>query len=211
MDIVENLYALKVILITIIFLSILIEIKTGGMGFGTMIGVIAAAIFWISSYLSGAISIYYIAIFLVGILFLTIELFAPATGLFAAVGIIMMLYSITLGLGGDIFAIYTLLGSLVLSIIIFILIIKKLPSSRLWQKITLKNSSTKENGYTSSPDNSALVHKKGTALTELRPAGTVLIDNSPVDAISEGSYIVKGKNIEVINVEGNRIIVRQID
>ncbi|TCS77808.1 NfeD family protein [Pectinatus cerevisiiphilus] len=210
MDIIVDLPALKMLLIAIIFLSVLIEIKTGGTGLGAFLGIIAAAVFWGSGYIKGLVNIYHIALFLGGILFIIIELVTPATGIFAALGIVMMLYSIILGLGGNIDAVYMLIGALVIAIVLFAFIVKKLPSSRLWQKVILKDSSTEDRGYTSSTDNSSLLHKEGTVLTELRPAGTILIDGSPIDAISEGAYIDKGKKIRIIKIEGNRIIVREV-
>ena len=45
---------------------------------------------------------------------------------------------------------------------------------------------------------------------ELRPAGTAIFDNSPVDVVSEGDYIMKGARVEVVSVNGNRIVVREM-
>lgn len=205
-----DLSALKMLLVAIIFLSVLIEIKSGGTGIGAALGLIAAAVFFGSGYIKGLVSIYHIALFLGGILFIIIEIAVPTIGLFAALGVIMMLYSIILALGGDLNAVYMLVGSLILSVVFFALIVKKLPSSRLWQKIILKDSSTKEKGYISSFDTSSLLDKEGIVFTELRPAGTVLIDNSPVDAVSEGTFIEKGKKIKIVKTEGSRIIVREL-
>ncbi|MDQ0204257.1 NfeD family protein [Pectinatus haikarae] len=210
MDIIVDLPALRILLITIIILSVLIEIKTGGTGFGALLGITAAAVFWGSGYISGLVNIYHIALFLGGILFIIIEVFTPATGIFAALGIVMMLYSIILGLGGDIGAVYMLAGSLIIAVFLFILIVKKLPSSIFWQKMILKDSSSSAKGYISSTDRSFLLNKEGVVLTELRPAGTILIDGSPIDAVSEGSYISRGERVRIIKTEGNRIIVRQV-
>lgn len=210
MDIIVDLPALRILLITIIILSVLIEIKTGGTGLGALLGITAAAVFWGSGYIRGLVNIYHIALFLGGILFIIIEVFTPATGIFAALGIVMMLYSIILGLGGDIGAVYMLAGSLIIAVFLFILIVKKLPSSIFWQKIILKDSSSSAEGYISSTDRSFLLNKEGVVLTELRPAGTILIEGSPVDAVSEGSYISRGESVRIIKTEGNRIIVRKV-
>ncbi len=210
MDVAVDLPVLKMLLIAIIFLSVLIEIKTGGAGLGALLGIIAAAVFWGTSYVKGLVSIYYIALFLGGILFIIIEAVAPVTGIFAAIGIVMMLYSIILALGGNLSAVYMLLGSLVIAILIFAIIVKKLPSSRLWQRVLLKDSSTSARGYTSSSDNSALINKEGIVTTELRPSGTILINDSPIDVVSEGSYISKGEKVRIVKIEGSRIIVRKI-
>ena len=210
MNLIVNMPALQLILMAIIFLSIMIEIKTGGLGIGALLGLVAAAIFWGSSYVNGLVSIYQIALFLGGILLIIIELITPATGILAAIGIFMMLYSMMLALGGNISAIYMLLGSFIIAIIIFILILKYLPSSKLWKKVVLQNSSTVEQGYTSTTNQSSLLNREGIVLTELHPAGTILIDEQPIDVVSEGVYISKGSSVRIIKIDGSRIIVRKI-
>ena len=56
---------------------------------------------------------------------------------------------------------------------------------------------------------SELVGKTGEVLTELRPSGTARIDGRPVDVISEGAFIQKGKSIVVLSVNGSRVVVRE--
>jgi membrane-bound serine protease (ClpP class) len=50
----------------------------------------------------------------------------------------------------------------------------------------------------------------GTAITPLRSAGTVLIDGKRIDAVSEAEFIEKDIEVEVIKIEGNRIVVKRI-
>ncbi len=210
MDFIIDSQAIQTLLLIVIFLSILVEIKTGGTGIGALLGIIAAAVFWGSSYVKGLVSLYQIAIFIVGIIFIIVEILTPTVGILAAVGIVAILYSLVLAMGGDINAIYMMVLALVVSIIIFVIIIKKLPSSKLWQKVVLTNTSSSEKGYVSAVDYSRYLHKEGIVLSELRPSGTAKIDGDLVDVISEGSFISKGEKIRVIKVEGVRIIVRKI-
>jgi membrane-bound serine protease (ClpP class) len=41
----------------------------------------------------------------------------------------------------------------------------------------------------------------------LRPSGTVLIEGNRFDVITDGEFVSKDSEIEVVKVEGNRIIV----
>lgn len=54
----------------------------------------------------------------------------------------------------------------------------------------------------------SLVGKSGPVETVLRPIGTARIDNNPVDVVTRGEWISPGTIIEVIEVEGNRVVVR---
>lgn len=210
MNLIIDSDILQTLLLVVIFLSILVEIKTGGTGLGAILGLIAAGVFWSSSYVQGLVSFYHIAIFIVGIIFIIIEILTPTVGILAGIGIVAIFYSLILAMGGDINAMYMMVISLVIAILIFAIIIKKLPSSRLWKKIILTNTSSNEQGYVSSKDYSCYLNKEGIVLTELRPAGSVNIEGNVLDVISEGSFITKGEKIRVIKIEGMRIIVRKI-
>ena len=56
----------------------------------------------------------------------------------------------------------------------------------------------------------ALLGAIGVAQTPLRPAGKVQFGEQFVDVIAEGNYIVPGARVQVIEVEGNRVVVKQV-
>ena len=211
MDFIIDSSMVQALLLIVIFLSILVEIKTGGTGVGALLGLIAAAVFWGSSYVKGLVSLYQIALFIGGVIFIIIEILTPTIGLLAGIGVVAILYSLILAMGGDINAIYMMAISLVIAIIIFAVILKKLPSSRLWKKLILTNTSSTEQGYVSSMDYSKYLNKEGVVLSELRPSGSVEIDVVPVDVVSEGKFISKGEKVRVVKIEGVRIIVRRVE
>ena len=209
MNLVVDNSVLQVLLLAVMFLSIMVEIKTGGLGVGVLLGIVAAAVFWGSQYTRGLVELYHIAVFLAGVLLIIVEILLPTVGLLAGLGVAAMLYSIVLALGGDIGALAALGIALVLSIVFFLLIVSRLPSSKLWNKIVLQKSSRTEEGYVSAVEQVDLVGKMGEVLTELRPSGTARIDGLLVDVISEGAFIQKGKSIVVLSVNGSRVVVRE--
>lgn len=210
MDLIIDSQIVQSLLLIVIFLAILVEIKTGGTGIGALLGLIVIAVFWGSSYVKGLVSFYHIAIFILGVIFIIIEILTPTIGLLAGIGVIAILYSLILAMGGDINAIFMMAISLIVSIIIFAIIIKKLPSSKLWKKLILTNTSSSEQGFVSSLDYSTYLNKKGIVITELRPSGSIDIDGQLLDVVSEGSYIKKGEQVRIIKIEGMRIVVRKI-
>ena len=200
---------LQMLLLSIVFLCLFVEIKMGGMGGGVFLGLVAAGVFWGSQYVKGLVELYQIGIFLVGIVCILVEMLLPTVGLLAGLGVAAMLYSIVLALGGDINAVYAMLVSLVVAIVLFALIAKRLPSSKLWSKLVLRDQSTSERGYVSAETKSELVGKTGEVLTELRPSGSILLDGVPVDVVSEGAFLEKGEQVRVIAVQGSRVVVRK--
>ncbi|EGK57460.1 nodulation efficiency protein D [Centipeda periodontii DSM 2778] len=201
---------LQVLLLAVMFLSIMVEVKTGGLGVGVLLGIVAAAVFWGGQYTRGLVELYHIAVFLAGVLMIIVEILLPTVGLLAGLGVAAMLYSIVLALGGDIGALTALGIALIISVVLFLLIVSRLPSNKLWNKVVLQNRSRTEEGFVSAVGKPELVGKSGEVLTELRPSGTARIDGRPVDVISEGAYIQKGKHIVVLSVNGSRVVVREV-
>ena len=209
MEFIVGVPLLQMLLLAIMFLAIMVEIKTGGMGGGVLLGLVAAGVFWGSQYVKGLVDLYQIAIFLAGILCIIVELLLPTVGLLAGIGVAFMLYSVVLALGGDLNALYAMLISFAIAIAVFAFVVKKLPSSRLWNKVVLKDQSSASRGYVSAEPRSELLGQTGTVLTELRPAGSALIEGRPTDVVSEGAFLPKGETVTVVAVHGSRVVVRK--
>ena len=199
--------ALQVLLLAIMFLAILVEVKTGGTGAGIIFGLVAAGVFWGSQYVKGAADLFQIGLFLGGI----VEMLLPTVGLLAGVGVAAMLYSLVMALGGNFAAVTVLILALVAAIGVFALVVNQLPASRLWKRFVLKDQSTSKRGYVSAVEEPHLVGERGKVLTELRPSGSALLAGHPVDVVSEGAFIPKGELVQVVAVQGSRVVVRRVE
>lgn len=79
----------------------------------------------------------------------------------------------------------------------------------LLDKLILTDATTTEEGYVSNVNRTELLGRIGKTLTPLRPAGTLLLDDERLDVVSEGNYIATNKDVEIIKIEGSRIVVRE--
>lgn len=68
-----------------------------------------------------------------------------------------------------------------------------------------------QQGYIASDFDEALVGKKGVAMTDLRPAGHVLIDGKLLQAVSDSIYIEQGKPIRVLRGQGSQLVVDECE
>ena len=76
--------------------------------------------------------------------------------------------------------------------------------------VTLSKTLSRKEGVTSqSPELASYIDMQGTAVTNLRPAGTAQINGKRVDVVTRGEYIQKDSAIIVTAVTGNQIIVRK--
>ena len=78
--------------------------------------------------------------------------------------------------------------------------------------VTLRKTLSQKEGVTSqSSELERYVGTHGNAVTDLRPAGIILINGKRVDAVTRGEYLEKETAVVVTSVTGNQIIVRQKD
>lgn len=56
-----------------------------------------------------------------------------------------------------------------------------------------------------------LVGRVGVAQTRMMPSGAVLVDGKRIDAISQGTAVQQGSAIVVVEVKGNRVVIRPAD
>jgi membrane-bound serine protease (ClpP class) len=56
----------------------------------------------------------------------------------------------------------------------------------------------------------ALLGAVGTSATMLRPAGMARFGDAYVDVVTEGGYVPAGARVQVIEIEGNRVVVKEV-
>jgi membrane-bound serine protease (ClpP class) len=71
-------------------------------------------------------------------------------------------------------------------------------------------SSASQEGYMAHEKVDNRIGQVGEALTDLRPAGFVLIEGERMTAVSYIGYVKKGSPVTVVKVEGSDIIVKEI-
>jgi membrane-bound serine protease (ClpP class) len=153
-----------------------------------------------------------ILLFLLGLIMLGVEAIVPGFGIPGIGGIICMLISIVLAAPSWETGVISLIFAIVGTILLVLLSFKVLRKRKLWDRLILSTRYNKEDGYIpQTKDLSNYIGRLGTAYTTLRPSGTVILeDGSRLDVVTGGEYIAKGEKIEIVAVEGIRVIVRAI-
>jgi membrane-bound serine protease (ClpP class) len=208
------------LLLSLGFLGLIYEVTTQGWGISGTVGLIALGLFFGAHYLAELANIMEILIFILGVVLLMVEIFfIPGFGLLGILGILAILTSVILSLVGnipsvgspDIFrAVQTVALSLIFTIVFAIPIFKYLPKTTAWTRLVLKSEQKTEAGFRATPgEYEQLLGKTGIALSTLRPSGTALIETSRITVVSNSEFIEKNSRIEVVQVEGNRVVVRK--
>ncbi|WP_456278270.1 NfeD family protein [Bacillus sp. AK128] len=152
-----------------------------------------------------------LGLYVVGLLFVFIDGKFVNDGTLAIVGMILMTISVVIPAPTIIYGVLSGFG-LIVGGLLSPLLLKVLPSREMWSKMALKDRLTSEEGYNSV--NSAyleLVGKKGVTSTPFRPVGTIEVDEKHYSAVSDGEWIEGGVEVEVIKVEGTRILIKRVE
>ena len=161
------------------------------------------------SYSTG-ISIFVLLLFIGGISLIGLEMFIPG-GIVGTVGIITVIYAIIYINKSTYHIAFILVISLILAAIQFY-VNRNVFHKRLMllNRLVLNDSISTEDGYVASESRLELIGKKLQAYTDLRPAGVAVLGNEKLDVVTDGDFIEKGNEIEIIRVEGMRIVVKKI-
>lgn len=186
--------------------SVLIcEAASPGIG---ILGAAAAALLlgsFLPGVLHGAIEWYAALLMLVGIVLMFVDSGIPGLGPFAAMGLVCLLGALLLAVS----SVDQLLIS-VMSVVFFTFpalgfILWHMPKSKSMKDISLEESLKGDALAAKHPD---YVSKTGVALTDLRPAGMVEIDQSRLHATTEHSaFISKGSPVRVLRMQNGAVVV----
>lgn len=145
-----------------------------------------------------------VAVLVLGLILLFTEIaVVPGFGVAGALGL--------LALAGGAIAAWTELGPFwggltgAVSVVAAAIMLVWLPKSRLGRQVVLEHSQAEA---VSQEDRSGLVGRRGITATPLRPIGRVRFGSEEVDVMTEGEYIDSNQEVEVMSVEGPRVVVR---
>ena len=202
---------MTLILTVAIFLGFLYQLYSPKIN---LIGVVAALcllLLFLGFLINGDVNLISVILFGIGVIFVIIELFivGAVIGFF---GIVLISLSLIM-LGDNLFImLFNVIIAVILSIVEWVILVKLLNRKiSFFEKVVLKDSTNAEAGYRSHDDRSHLVGKIARTYTDLRPAGIILINDERIDAVSDGSFILRNKDVKILEVEGTRVVVREID
>lgn len=217
-----------VFLVMIGIAALILEFKLPG---ATVPGIVAAVCFvlyfWAHSQLAGSLTWLGILLFVLGLILVGLEIFVfPGVGVLGFSGIALMLGSLALvtivkkpetsrewfDLGVTVTTLGLSLVGAVAGAVVLAWYLPHLPFAQRWVLKPAEGSvETLEGEPTSAVDlHAGLLGAIGIAATALRPAGKVRFGDDFVDVVAEGDYVESGSRVQVIEIEGNRIVVKEV-
>ena len=228
MDRFANFFANPAVSAFLVLLGItclIIELKMPGVSLPGIVAAISFVLFfWAHSQLNGQITMLAVLLFLLGLVLLGIEIFViPGFGVIGFSGLALILFGLGLAtvermpqsavewqaLGRTVLLFGVALTGAIVAAFSFA---RFLPNIPVANRLVLMAPDGPQGQFDSTihPDTLSLLGAIGTAATTLRPAGMARFGDRFVDVVTEGSFVSPGAPVQVIEIEGNRVVVKQV-
>ena len=207
------------LLTTFGFLGILFELQSPGWGIPGFVGLTCLILSLSASYIAELATMSDLIFTIAGLALIFLEMLViPGFGVIGIGGIGLVLYGMYLLLLPDVPVGDEIVGQAMDGFLIgllgamvgLFLLSKIMIKSKFWEQLTAPSSQEKNKGYSNSQGWETLKGHSGITDTDLHPSGWIIINDKRIFVVSEGGYIEKGKKIEVLSVEGNRVTVREL-
>jgi membrane-bound serine protease (ClpP class) len=230
-------YAVRGVLITLLFLGIYMSFSHPGTGLPEVASALCLAILFGVPWLTGFAQWYEVVLVLIGVLLLAVELFLiPGFGVAGIAGIIAILMGLAMTFVAPLapagmpvlygvdwsslgYGLLTVVVSLLCSVLLWFWLSRYLPSLPYANRLILKDEPLSPADVLQRAARDAawpLPGMIGTAVSDLRPGGTARFaiseadpdDTANADVVSDRGFIPAGSRLAVVEVHGNRVVVR---
>lgn len=206
------------LLLSLGMLGVLLELRTPGFGVPGIVGGTCLVLFFWAHWLLAVVGWEEIALCAAGALLLGLEIFViPGFGIAGILGVIALVAGLSMSLVGAgvtleraLQAVAQVALSITLALAGALVVLRFLPRLPFGRHLILEATL----GADVAPGPPARaegpqVGERGVAASALRPAGVARFGGGRVDVVSEAEYIAAGEAVEVIRVEGGRVVVRR--
>ena len=229
-----NSPAVMGVLIMLALLGVYIEFNTPGVGLPGLVAVTCFVIIIGSKYLVGLANWVEVALFVIGVLLLMVEIFVlPGFGIAGFLGIMCILA----GLFGMLIknppdelpwpqtqpdwqlftdGVWAISLGFVGFVLLAWLLTKYIPKLQFLSGLILIPTAAKQGGemevsMTAPPESKTIsvnVGDIGEIVSALRPAGKAKFGDAIIDVVAEAEFLDKETKVEIIEIHGNRVVVR---
>jgi membrane-bound serine protease (ClpP class) len=214
------------LLILVGLIALFVEITSPGFGVPGAVGILAFAVIFTANGLLGRVGSVELLLFLVGTILLVLEVFViPGFGVAGISGIALVAVSLVLSMQSFVVPTFEwewqafhrnvliVVGNILGALIAVGVLAHFVPRFRFFSRLVLAEAQETSAGYTVQDESQSASYLgvRGVTVTTLRPSGKAAFDEETIVVESEGEYIDSGTPVEIVSVNGNRVVVRRAD
>ena len=212
--------------------ALFVEFSAPGISIGGLLSLLCFSLFFWSRFMGGTAGWLEVLLFVLGILFVMVEVFLmPGFGVPGIAGILLMVVALVMAIQGFLMpttasdwkttgnSLLVVLGSGVGFIVLAIFLTRffgeipilsrlaLVPTERTGGHLAGVTRLTANKGEGAGMEHLS-VGLVGVAETPLRPAGKVEFGEEFFDVVSEGDFVDTGEEVRIVEIQGNRVVVR---
>ncbi len=222
-----NSPGVSIFLLLLGFAALYAELQSPGIGLGGLIAALCFLLYFWSAYLGGTAGWLEVLLFVAGVTCLALEVFVlPGFGLFGLAGGLMIIGSLVLAsqtfvLPRNEYQLQQLRNSLLVitgagigTVAAAVLMRRYLPHAPMFNRMVLTPPTDEELSRITEREALAqldhLLGARGTSFTPLVPSGKARFGDQLVDVLTDGEFVDRGCAVEVVEVRGHRVVVREL-
>ena len=215
----------RFLLIMLGIIGLILELKMPGATLpGTLSAVCFVLFFWAYSFV-GEFTFLAVLLFILGLVLIAVEIFIiPGVSVPGIAGVVLVIFSLVLvtlekmpetsqdwvNLGATLTTFGLSMAAALAGAFMLAWYLPNIPyANRLILQPPADDAETADSAGAVAP-NAGLLGAIGVAATPLRPAGKVQFGEDFLDVVAEGDYVNAGCRVQVIEIEGNRIVVKEV-
>ena len=233
---VLNWWLVSGLLIAVGLLALYVELSAPGISIGAVVSVLCFALFFWARFLGGTSGWLEVILFAGGVACIALEIFViPGLGVSGVLGLLLIFSSVVFAsqnfwipnsyreIGVVSSGMLMALAASIVFLVGAVVITRYFGSLPLLNRLVLKPPVAQSEFLPAPLEKSEIdfstpkvaepfsVGDWGVAISALRPAGKIEINDEFVDVISEGAFIEAGSQVAIIKITGNQVVVRATD
>lgn len=149
-------------------------------------------------------------VLILGLILMVVEIFTPGFGVAGGTGLLLLVAGIIMTARNAFEAMVMVILLLLVIAVVVVFILRSARKGILAKKMILWSAAQKEQGYRAGATKEEWLGRIGTAITILRPAGSAEFEGERLDVVSQGTFIPAGTKVQIVRVEGRRVVVRAV-
>ena len=142
--------------------------------------------------------------FLIGMALLIVEIIVPGFGIFGIGGAISLIVAVVIPAKTFTQALLALMIVLIIIGIFAFLLFRSFNKGKISKTSLVLDDSVSKN----TEGALEMLGRKGIVVNDLRPSGFAEFDGKRINVVTSGEFINKGEEVEIIAVEGNKVVVQ---
>lgn len=196
------------VLLVLGLVGLTVEMMLPGHILPGMVGALSLTLYFFGHSVAGFAGWESVILFVVGVILMIAEIFVAGFGIIGLLGVLSLGTGVVMAAYDTTYGLKVMLFAIIVSVVVGIVLFKYFGHLGMWRHLILDDRQEKEAGYTPNRSLRHMMFQVGRTVTPLRPSGSAVFHGQRFDVVSEGAFLPVDTDVQIVLIEGTRIVVR---